>query len=167
MQNEQGYYRLGIAWVALCLAFAAHVVDEASTHFLSVYNPTVLEAKRRFSWFPMPTFEFKGWLVGLTVAVLLFLVLSPFAFRGSRTIRPLAYFFATIMLLNGVGHTVATVLGRTFESIRFSRPAPGFYSSPLLLIASVYLLMQLRSTAHQKPEPPAAFASSTAASKPI
>jgi hypothetical protein len=32
---------LGLAWVMLCLVFAAHVVDEALTDFLSVYNPTV------------------------------------------------------------------------------------------------------------------------------
>jgi hypothetical protein len=28
------------------------------------------------------------------------------------------------------------------------RPAPGFYSSPLLLIAGIYLLLQLRRTRH-------------------
>jgi hypothetical protein len=31
----------GIAWIALCLAFALHIIDEALTGFLSVYNPTV------------------------------------------------------------------------------------------------------------------------------
>jgi len=31
----------GSAWFALCVAFAVHILDEASTGFLAVYNPTV------------------------------------------------------------------------------------------------------------------------------
>jgi hypothetical protein len=157
MDQEQGRFRLGIAWVAMCLALAAHVVDEASTGFLAVYNPTVLEARRRLDWFPMPTFDFESWLIGLIAAVVVLLLLSPFAFRNSRALRPLAYLFAVIMLLNSFGHTLATIMGRTFDSVRFGRPAPGFYSSPLLLVGSVYLLIELRRTAtsdnHKSPPP--------------
>jgi len=50
-----GDTKLGIAWVALCLAFALHIVDEASTGFLSVYNPTVLAMRERAAR-PMPGF---------------------------------------------------------------------------------------------------------------
>lgn len=56
------------------------------------------------------------------------------------------YFLAVIMLLNGLGHTTGTILGRTVSSVRFPRPMPGFYSSPLLLATSVYAFMQLRRT---------------------
>jgi hypothetical protein len=38
------------------------------------------------------------------------------------------------------------VLGQTVPSVRFPRPAPGFYSSPFLLIASTYLFVRLRAT---------------------
>ena len=85
--------KLGIAWVLLCLALAAHVTDEALTGFLSVYNPTVLALQAKLGFWPMPTFEFRGWLTGLIVAVLLLLALSPFVFRGARWIRPLFLFF--------------------------------------------------------------------------
>jgi hypothetical protein len=54
--------------------------------------------------------------------------------------------FAAIMLLNGMGHTFFTVLGQTVPSVRFPRPAPGFYSSPFLLITSIYLFVRLRAT---------------------
>jgi hypothetical protein len=47
-------------------------------------------------------------------------------------------------LFNALGHTVATILGHTVATVRFARPAPGFYSSPVLAIASIYLLVQLR-----------------------
>src|SRR5260370_25484462 len=55
----------GGAWFALCVAFALHIVDEASTGFLSGYNPTVIILRERWSWVPMPTFQFRDWLVML------------------------------------------------------------------------------------------------------
>ncbi len=137
--------RFGIAWLALCLAFVLHVADEAATGFLSVYNPTVIALRERLPWFPMPTFQFDEWLVGLIVANLVLLALAPFAFRGAGWLRPAAYAFAFIMFLNGVGHTLGTIFGRTLPSIHFERPMPGFYSSPALLAASIYMLVRLRA----------------------
>jgi len=130
--------------VALCVAMAVHVTDEATTGFLSVYNPTVLALRAKLGFWPMPTFEFGEWLAGLIVANVLLLALSPFVFRGARWIRPLFYFFAVIMLFNGLGHTAATIFGRTVAGVRFARPAPGFWSSPLLLVTSLNALLQLR-----------------------
>jgi hypothetical protein len=130
----------------LCAALALHIVDEALTGFLAVYNPTVLSVRQRWAWFPMPTFEYREWLVGLLAACAILTFLAPFAFRGARRLRPLAWIFAAIMLLNGLGHTLATVLGHTVESVTFSRPAPGFYSSPLLLAASLWMMLRLRAT---------------------
>jgi len=140
----------GLAWVLLCLSFCAHVADEALTGFLNVYNPTVIAMRARLAWFPMPTFEFRQWLVGLVVANLILLAFTPFAYRNARGLRPLAYFFAGVMLLNGMGHTVFTVLGRTVASVQFPRPAPGFYSSPFLLITSIYLFARLRASRSAK-----------------
>jgi hypothetical protein len=136
----------GLAWVLLCLAFCAHVADEASTGFLNVYNPTVIAMRARISWFPMPTYEYREWLIGLIVVNLVLLALAPWAYRNARGLRPLAYFFAGVMLLNGIGHTFFRVLGRTVASVQFPRPAPGFCSSPFLLITSVYLFLRLRAS---------------------
>jgi hypothetical protein len=94
----------------------------------------------------MPTFVYREWLVGLIIANLILLALTPFAYRNMRALRPLAYFFAAVMLINGLGHTLFTVLGRTVTSVQFPRPAPGFYSSPFLLITSAYLFLRLRAT---------------------
>ena len=42
-RSRYGDYRsLGIAWVLMWVALAVHVIDEALTGFLLVYNPTVL-----------------------------------------------------------------------------------------------------------------------------
>ena len=143
-QTDSGNF--GLAWFLLCLAFCAHVLDEATTGFLAVYNPTVIAMRSEFSWFPMPTFEFREWLIGLILANATLLALTPFAYRNARPLRPLAYFYAGVMLLNGMGHTLFTILGRTVASVHFPRPAPGFYSSPFLLAASVYLFLRLRAT---------------------
>ena len=140
----------GLAWVLLCLVFCAHVADEALTGFLNVYNPTVIAMRGRLSWFPMPTYEYREWLIGLIVVNLVLLALAPLASRNARGLRPLAYFFAGVMLLNGMGHTVFTVLGRTVASVQFPRPAPGFYSSPFLLITSIYLFARLRASRRAK-----------------
>jgi hypothetical protein len=139
----------GAPWLALCAAFALHIVDEALTGFLAVYNPTVVSVRQRWPWFPMPVFEYREWLIGLIAACAILTCLAPFAFRGVRWLRPLAWIFAGIMLLNGLGHTLATILGHTVESVTFPRPAPGFYSSPLLLVASIWMMLQLRATAQR------------------
>ncbi len=136
--------RLGLAWLALCAALALHVTDEALTGFLNVYNPAVLAMRSRYAWFPMPTFTFREWLSGLIFAVVVLFALSPFFFRNARWVRPLGYFAAVVNILNALGHTTATILGRTVASVPVTRPAPGFWSSPLLLAAVVWLVVELR-----------------------
>lgn len=138
---------LGGAWIGMWLALAVHVTDEALTGFLSVYNPTVIALRARFGFWPMPTFEFREWLTGLVALIVLLAALTPFAFRNAGWIRPLLYFCAIVIgILNALGHTLGTILGHTVDTVRFPRPAPGFYSSPLLLVAAIYALVQLRRT---------------------
>ena len=137
----------GRPFFALTVAFALHVLDEATTGFLPVYNATVLAVRSRWPWFPMPTFEFRVWLAGLIFGVVLCFALTPLAARGARWLRPLAWLYAVIHFFNAMGHTVATILGHTVASVTFPRPAPGFYSSPLLFIGSVWLMLRLWKTA--------------------
>ena len=139
--------RLGWAWIMMWAALAIHVADEALTGFLNVYNPTVLALRAKLGFWPLPTFSFRGWLTGLTAGILLLALLTPFAFRNVSWIRPIFYFVAVVTgIFNALGHTIGTILGHTVSTVQFSRPAPGFYSSPLLLAASVYALLQLRHT---------------------
>ena len=137
-------------WFALTVAFALHVVDEASTGFLSIYNPTVMALRERWGWFPMPTFQFREWLAGLIVAVVVCFALTPLAARTARWLRPVAWFYALIMFFNGVGHTLVTILGHTPGGITVARPAPGFYSSPFLFIGSLWLITRLWQTRSRK-----------------
>ena len=136
----------GWPWFALTVAFALHVVDEALTGFLGIYNPTVTAMRARWGWFPMPTFQFREWLLGLLVAVAICFALTPLAARNARWLRPLAWFYAVIMLLNSLGHTLVTILGHTVAMVSVPRPAPGFYSSPFIMAASIWLISNLRRT---------------------
>lgn len=126
----------GRAWIALCVALAAHVVDEALTDFLSVYNPTVRAIRGRIPWLPLPVFTFETWLTGLILMVVLLLAISPLVFRRVRWMKPACYVFAVLMAVNGLMHIVG--------SIYFGRLMPGVYSAPLLLGASLYLMAATR-----------------------
>jgi len=94
----------------------------------------------------MPTFAFREWLIGLIVLVGVLFLLSPLFFRGGRPIRPLAWVFAALMIGNGMAHTIGTIAGRTVASVSFPRPMPGFWSSPFLIAAAVWLIVQLKRT---------------------
>jgi hypothetical protein len=139
---------LGWSWLALCVALALHVTDEALTGFLGVWNPTVAALHVRWPWFPMPTFRFDVWLGGLIVLVVVLFAASPRFFHGAGVLRLPAYVFASLIGVgNGLGHTAATILGHTVPEVRFARPAPGFYSSPLLIAAAVWVIVELRRAA--------------------
>ena len=142
----------GAPWLALCGAFALHITDEALTGFLNVYNPTVQAMEQRWGWFPMPTFGFREWLVGLIVGCGILICLSPLAYRGVGWLQPVAWIYAAIMLLNGFGHSLFTILGHTVASVTFPRPAPGFYSSPFLLAASLWMIVRLGQTGAREDE---------------
>lgn len=139
------------AWILLALAIAVHVTDEAMTGFLSVYNPTALALRERFPWLPIPVFRFDVWLGGLVIGIIVLLLLSRFVARGSAVMRPIAFVLSILMIGNGVSHIAGTILGRTLEGVRFPRPMPGFYSSPFLLAASIYLLWALRMRCEPRP----------------
>ncbi len=128
--------RFGTAWLLLCAALALHVTDEALTGFLDIYNPTVQTIRARLPFLPLPTFTFRIWLTGLIVAVVLLSALSVPAFHGRKWIVPLAYVFGFFMLLNGCGHVAG--------SFYLGRLMPGVYTAPLLLGASIHLIVRAR-----------------------
>jgi uncharacterized protein with HXXEE motif len=126
----------GVAWLALCIALAIHVADEALTDFLSVYNPTVRAIRARFPFLPLPTYTFRVWLSGLAAVIALLASLTPAASRDAPGMRPTAYVFGLVMAGNGLLHLGASLYKR--------RLMPGTYSAPLILAAAIYLLAAIR-----------------------
>ena len=135
--RRQRYRRHGWAWIGLCAALAIHVADEALTDFLAVYNPAVLAVRERYPSIPLPTFTFETWIALLIFAVVALAAASYFVWKGRWAMRPISYVFAIVMLLNGLLHVA--------WSIYVGKLMPGVYSSPLLLITSIALIIYTRA----------------------
>ena len=123
----------GLAWLAFALVIGAHVTDEASHDFLSVYNPNALAVRRRLHLPFPPVFTLRSFLIALGSAVLLLLALTPVAFHGAHWLRVAAVPIAILIGLgNGCLHLGSSVLYR--------RWMPGVLTAPLLLAAGSWLL---------------------------
>ena len=133
IKRVQMQRRWGIAWIGLASALAIHVTDEALTGFLPLYNSIVSEIRESYPFLPLPTFSFPYWLGGLIGAILLLYLLSPLVFAGRIWLRYGSYALSVLMILNGLGHIGASLYWGTF--------APGVYSSPILVLAAVALLV--------------------------
>ncbi|WP_321473537.1 HXXEE domain-containing protein [uncultured Paludibaculum sp.] len=131
---SQAVRRHAIAWVALTLVLALHVLDEATHDFLGFYNPFVMMLRDVLLVQWLPTFEFGEWLAGLIAAVVLLLIASRAAFGGSRWIQWVSIPYALLMVLNGCAHIAG--------SLYWQRMVPGVLSAPLLVIAGVWLLVR-------------------------
>jgi len=123
--------------MGLCTALAIHVADEALTDFLAVYNPTVSAIRERYPSISPPTFTFETWLTLLIFVMVALVAASFFVWKGRWAMRPISHVFATVMLLNGLGHIAISLY--TWKLM------PGVYSSPLLLVASITLIVYTRA----------------------
>lgn len=137
-RRPREHTRWHVAWLLLTLTLAGHVLDEALTDFLSVYNPAVESLRQNLPWLPLPTFTFEAWIAGLIAAVLLLAALAPLARDGRPWMRHLSRFYGGLMVLNAVGHLAGSLL--------LGRWLPGVVSSPFLLVAAVFLLASVPAT---------------------
>ena len=64
--------------------------------------------------------------------------------RISLLVGAATVIFAGLMALNGVAHITGTIAGRTVATVRFERPMPGSWSSPLLIGAAVLFIVRAR-----------------------
>jgi len=118
------------AWLALTLALAVHVADEAWNNFLGFYNPFIMMLRDVLLWQWLPTFEFAEWLTGLIVAIVLLFVLARFSDRRWLAWAALPYGLA--LTLNSFAHIGG--------SLWTQRILPGTLSAPLLTICGVWLI---------------------------
>ncbi len=122
-------------WLMMVGAVALHVIDETLTDFLPYYNAQVVTARSRFGFFPAPTFTFSQWIGGLTTAVLVGFAATPFVVRGGRAIRIVCGVLSGLMIANACGHI--------FGSMYLGYFVPGFWSSPLLAVTSIWMLRRV------------------------
>ncbi len=139
--SDQVLTRWTMSWAFLAVTLGLHVVDEAATDFLPFYNSLIESARDQGLWVPFPTFTFPVWIGGLIFGVVALLALTPLVLRGYRWLRLLSYVLGVIMVVNALGHVSASIWLGDF--------APGVYSSPLLLIAALALLITAARSRHQ------------------
>ena len=123
--------------MALCVALAIHVADEALTGFLDWYNPTVLAQREEHPQLLLPTFRFDVWIALLIFAVVALTASSYFVWKGRWAMRPISHVFAVFMLTNGLLHIAQSVYMREYM--------PGVYTSPLIIAASIVLIVYTRA----------------------
>lgn len=130
-----------LAWMGLCGALAVHVADEALTGWLDWYNPAVRAIREQYPslllQILLPTFSFQIFLSLLIFAVVMLTAASFFVWKGRWAMRPISHVFAVVLLTNGLFH-----IG---HSIYMRELMPGVYTSPLLLAASIALIVYTRA----------------------
>jgi hypothetical protein len=136
--------RWSLAWATLTAAFALHVLDEATHDFLSWYNPNALRIREYLGGIPFPpVFSFAIWLTGLCVALVALAALTPLIRPGRRWVVIVAYAYGIIHTANAMGHLGISVAGQWL--------APGVLSSPPLLAAALWLLIETTRASQSDP----------------
>lgn len=83
---------------------------------------------------------FGTWITTIGALVAMLFALTPWVYRGARWLVRGSYVLAALMIGNGLNHLLSPrYLGRFL---------PGEYTSPLLIAASIWLIVQARK-AHE------------------
>ena len=136
--------RWSLAWATLTAAFALHVLDEATHDFLSWYNPSALRIREVLGGLPFPpVFSFPVWLAGLCIAIILLAALTPLMRPGRRWVVVASYLYAIIHTANAIGHLAVSAAGGWL--------APGVLSSPPLLAAALWLMVETTRASQSGP----------------
>lgn len=142
MNEDKSITRWAISWACLAGALGLHVADEALNGFLPLYNSVIESWRESYGWVPFPTFTFPVWLGGLITLVVLLFALTPLVLRGYRWLRGLSYFLGILMIANALGHISISIWLGEF--------APGVYSSPVLLVTAIALLVTTKQSRNSR-----------------
>ena len=122
------------AWILMISAMGIHVLDEALTDFIDFYNSLVQELRDGLGFFPAPIIPYGAWLGGLIAVVIAGFALTPLVDRGRG-------FFWILTIAMGM-NMIAKASGIMLGSLLFGRLLPGFWSSPFLLAAALFVVVR-------------------------
>jgi hypothetical protein len=130
---RDGDSALGRPWLALCLAIALHLGEEAHGGFLSNYREAVHAVRELLPIVASPSLVLAAgmWLAVAMVGILT--ALSPYAYRGKPWMRVATIGLSLIALANVTGYIGGSLLARSL--------IPGTFTLPLLVAAGVYALV--------------------------
>lgn len=128
--------RLGMLYLSLGLAQAAHSFEEIVTHLYDFFWVVTGVLHRAVSWFPQ--FRWPADLFAAVNVLLVALLLGtwPFVERRNTAALYLAWIAGMVETVNGFNHIAAAFFFRGY--------APGVITAPVLLVLGPLLLRELR-----------------------
>jgi hypothetical protein len=128
--------RLGVLYLSLGLAQAAHSVEEMLTHLYDFFWIVSGALHRTFAWYPQS--RWPADLFGAINMVLIAVLLGswPFVERRDSWVLYLAGAAGVIETLNGINHLAAAAVFRGY--------VPGAITAPVLLVLGPLVLRELR-----------------------
>jgi len=128
-------HRWTVAWFILCAALALHIAEEATNGSYLVYGETLDFLRQVFPSLHIPTFQYTVWLLDISGAILVLLSLTWLVQKRYQIMRPASFALATFTTANAMLHILS--------SLAFDRVLAGTITSPLLLAASLFLLLSV------------------------
>lgn len=128
--------RLGMLYLSLGLAQAAHSFEEIVTHLYDFFWVATGVLHSEFSWFPQ--FRWPADLFAAVNVVLVALLLGSWPFVERRNIPALylAWIAGVVETVNGFNHIAAALFFRGY--------VPGVVTAPVLLVLGPLLLRELK-----------------------
>lgn len=127
--------RWTVAWFVLSAALALHIAEEATSGAYLVYGETLDFLRQIYPQLAIPPFKFSVWLFDITGTILVLLSLTWLVQKRFRIMRPASFALATFTTANAMMHILF--------SLASDRVLAGTLTSPLLLAASLFLLLSI------------------------
>lgn len=123
------------AWLTLSLVLALHVADEVLNGTLAFYRDLLDFAAEYLSFVRLPPFRPEVWIVNLVGASLLLIAMTWLVYRRIGPMRLASYVLAGFATANAMLHLMM--------SLALQHVMPGTLTSPLILAASLFLLLSI------------------------
>jgi hypothetical protein len=122
-----------IAWFTACVAFAAHILDEAMHGTFGFYSDLEAMITNIMPSVHMAPFNFDVWLVNLTGTMVVLFALTPLVRARNPLMLPASFLFAAFLTANASLHIVMAVARQQFVT--------GSLTAPIVLAAGLFLFI--------------------------
>jgi hypothetical protein len=139
--------RWTVAWFVLCVLLALHLAEEAASGDYRAYGQALDLLRVFFPQLPIPHFNFTVWLVDIAGAIIVLFLLTGLVHRNYQIMRPASFALAIFTTANAMLHILL--------SLASDRILAGTLTSPLLLVASLFLLLTIPRAEHASAGAPA------------
>ena len=139
--------RWTVAWFVLCVLLALHIAEEAASGDYRAYGQSLALLRELFPQLPIPQFRFTVWLVDIAGAIIVLFLLTGLVHKNYQIMRSASFALATFTTANAMLHILL--------SLASDQVLAGTLTSPLLLVASLFLFLTIPRTEHFNTRAPA------------